>query len=85
MFTLYSDKIKLIFDPSYSKHEAIDLPYNQRTEQKLLIDYLSSELRSFKNNGIKGVKKKKNNFSSREKHTTTNNKQSLLTDKNTLD
>ena len=47
MFTLFPDGLQLIPDPWYSKHEAIDPPYNQRSEQKLLIDSLSIELKDF--------------------------------------
>ena len=47
MFTLYSDKLKIIFDPFYSKHEAIDTPYNQISDQKLFIDSLSIKLKEF--------------------------------------
>ena len=47
MFTLYSDKLQLIFDAFYSKHEATDPPYNQISEQKLLIDSLAIELKEF--------------------------------------
>ena len=42
MFTLYSEKLQLIFDPVYSKHESIDPKYNQTSEQKILIDYLAT-------------------------------------------
>ena len=47
MFTLYSDKLQLVFDAFYSKHEATDPPYNQISEQKLLIDSLAIELKDF--------------------------------------
>ena len=47
MFTLYSNKLKLLFDTFFSKHEAIDPPYNQRSKQKLLIDSLDIELKYY--------------------------------------
>ena len=47
MFTLFPDRLQLIFDPWYSKDEAIDPPYNQIYEQKLLIDSLAIELKKF--------------------------------------
>ena len=47
MFTLYSDKLQLILYLFYSKHEAIDPPYNQRPEKKLLIDSLAIKLKDF--------------------------------------
>ena len=45
MFTLFPDVLQLVFDPFYSKHEAIDPPYNQISEQKLLIYSLAIELK----------------------------------------
>ena len=47
MFTLYYHKLHLVFDPLYSKHEAIDTTYNQRSEQKLLVCSVSIELKEF--------------------------------------
>ena len=47
MFTLYSEKLQLIFYPFYSKHEALDPPYNQISEQKLWINSLAIELKEF--------------------------------------
>ena len=47
MFTLYSDKLQLVFDPFYSKREAIYPPYNQISEQKILINSLAIKLKEF--------------------------------------
>ena len=47
IFTIYSDKIQLVFDPFYSKHEAIDPPYIQISEQKILLDSLAIEPKDF--------------------------------------
>ena len=41
MFTLYFDKLQLIFYSFYSEHEVIDPPYNQIYERKLLIGSLA--------------------------------------------
>ena len=47
MFTLYSEKLQLIYDTFYSKHEAIDPLNNQRSEQKLSMDSLAVILKYF--------------------------------------
>ena len=47
MFTLYSDKLPLIFDTFCSKNETIYHPYNQIPEQYLLINSLAINLKYF--------------------------------------
>ena len=47
IFTLYSEKLQLIFDTFHSKHKLIDPPLNQISEQKLLIASLSIKLKEF--------------------------------------
>ena len=59
MFTLYSDRLQLIFDPFYSKHVSIYPPYNQRYEQKLLIYPLVIELKEFQEQWDKISKQQK--------------------------
>ena len=44
---IFSDTLQLIFDPFYSKHEAIDNPYNRISEEKLLVDSFAIELKDF--------------------------------------
>ena len=44
---MFPDKLQLILDPFYSKHEAIDPPCNQISEQKFFIDSLAIELKEF--------------------------------------
>ena len=51
MFTLYSNTVNYIFNQFYRKQEviktseAMDTTYNQRYEQKILIDSLDIELK----------------------------------------
>ena len=53
MFSPYSDRVQAMLDQSSSKQEAIkkseamDTTYNQRYEQKILIDSFAIELKEF--------------------------------------
>ena len=53
MFSPYSDRVQTMLDHSYSKQESIkiseamDTPYNQRYEQKLLIYSFSIKIKEF--------------------------------------
>ena len=53
MFSSYSDIVQAMLDQYYPKQEpmktseAMDTPYNQRSEQKILIDSFAIKLKEF--------------------------------------